>query len=72
MDADFLELIMTALRASASLSFDRRARVYRAMARMVTDEAIAKELRSLADSFLALEGRCRALELSFIQKTFDK
>lgn len=72
MDADYLELMTTALHTAATLPIERRVRIYRAVSRIVTDEAVALELRSLADSFIALEARCRALDLSFSQKTFDK
>jgi hypothetical protein len=72
MDADYLELMMTSLNAARSLPIERRVRVYRALSRIITDETVARELRSLADGFLHLEERSRAVDFSFSQKTFDK
>lgn len=68
MDADHAELMNTVLTSAETLT-DRRARVYRALARTLATPAHVKELDALADSLLDIGRRSLALKSNILHKS---
>ena len=69
MDADHLELMTLVLTSSEALPAGQRARVYRALARLLTSPAEARELTALADSLVDLERRSLVVKSKILHKS---
>lgn len=68
MDADHLELMNTLLQTAETQPAGKCARIYRGLAKLVSDPKQAGELNSIANAFCQLEARCHAFKVSFNQK----
>lgn len=66
MDADYTELMRAAFTQSETLPLESRARIYRAASRLVPEARLSKELNSIAEALLELDGRCRAAKSTFL------